>query len=82
MGSTTPEPGSADGMTNVPSVVPKDEAPETDPPTTLTLESVHEPLRLLFRDLRATPGGLSSREAARRLIAYGPNELRRRGGRT
>ncbi len=82
MGSTTPEPGSAGGMTNVPSVVSKNKAPETDPPTTLTLESVHEPLRLLFRDLRATPGGLSSREAARRLIAYGPNELRRRGGRT
>ena len=44
--------------------------------------SAHEPLRLLFRDLRTTPGGLTSREAARRLVAYGPNELRRRGGRT
>src|SRR5581483_7835794 len=26
-------------------------------------------------------GGLTSREAKRRLVAYGPNELRRRGGR-
>ncbi|HEU5378440.1 MAG TPA: cation-transporting P-type ATPase [Ktedonobacteraceae bacterium] len=43
---------------------------------------VHEPLRLLFRDLRTSPDGLTSREAARRLVVYGPNELRRRGGRT
>jgi len=35
---------------------------------------------LLFRDLRTAPDGLSAREAARRLVAYGPNELRRRGG--
>jgi len=82
MGSITPEPGSADGMTDMPTVVSASEAPETDPPTTLMLESVHEPIRLLFRDLKATPDGLSSREAARRLVAYGPNELRRRGGRT
>jgi magnesium-transporting ATPase (P-type) len=31
--------------------------------------------------LRASRGGLSSREAERRLLAHGPNELRRRGGR-
>ncbi|HEY5184206.1 MAG TPA: cation-transporting P-type ATPase [Actinomycetes bacterium] len=36
-----------------------------------------EPLRLLLRDLRSHPHGLRSREAARRLVAYGPNELRR-----
>lgn len=42
---------------------------------------VHEPLRLLFRDLRTAPGGLTNREAARRLVVYGPNELRRRGSR-
>ena len=38
-------------------------------------------LALLLRDLRASADGLSSREAARRLIQYGPNELSRRGGR-
>jgi calcium-translocating P-type ATPase len=35
----------------------------------------------LLRDLRSRPDGLSSREAERQLVAYGPNELRRRGGR-
>ena len=39
-----------------------------------------EPVDRLLRDLRSSRSGLSSREAARRLIAYGPNELRRRGG--
>jgi calcium-translocating P-type ATPase len=40
-----------------------------------------EPITRLLRDLQAGPDGLSSREAERRLVAYGPNELRRRGGR-
>ena len=40
-----------------------------------------EPLALLFRSLRTSPSGLSTREAARRLVAEGPNELIRRGGR-
>ncbi|MGZ4352649.1 MAG: cation-translocating P-type ATPase, partial [Gaiellaceae bacterium] len=40
---------------------------------------VQEPVEALFRDLRARPEGLTSREAARRLVAYGPNELTRRG---
>src|SRR5438128_594075 len=40
-----------------------------------------ERLDLLLRDLRSTRKGLSAREAARRLVRYGPNELRRRGGR-
>ena len=40
-----------------------------------------EPLAQLFRDLRASPRGLSGREAARRLEVYGPNELSRRGSR-
>jgi hypothetical protein len=31
-----------------------------------------ERIELLFRDLRARPEGLSSREARRRLVAYGP----------
>jgi calcium-translocating P-type ATPase len=33
------------------------------------------PLELLYRDLRTGPAGLSGREADRRLIGYGPNEL-------
>jgi calcium-translocating P-type ATPase len=40
-----------------------------------------EPIERLFRDLRSRPEGLADREAARRLVAYGPNELTRRGGR-
>jgi calcium-translocating P-type ATPase len=35
----------------------------------------------LLRRLRTGPDGLSSREAQRRLIQFGPNELTRRGGR-
>jgi calcium-translocating P-type ATPase len=40
-----------------------------------------EPVTRLLRDLNSRPEGLGSREAARRLVRYGPNELRRRGGR-
>jgi calcium-translocating P-type ATPase len=40
-----------------------------------------EQVDLLMRDLRTSPLGLSTVEAQRRLIQYGPNELRRRGGR-
>ena len=40
------------------------------------------PVDVLFRHLKASPAGLSSREAARRLVVVGPNELVRRGGRT
>jgi len=40
-----------------------------------------EPVERLLRDLRSSRSGLSGREAARRLIVYGPNQLRRRGGR-
>lgn len=36
---------------------------------------------LLLRDLRTDRKGLSSTEAQRRLLQYGPNALRRRGGR-
>ena len=39
-----------------------------------------EELGELLRDLHSDGAGLSSREAARRLEQYGPNELRRRGG--
>ncbi len=40
-----------------------------------------EPLAQLFRDLRSSPDGLSSREAMRRLEVSGPNQLTRRSGR-
>lgn len=40
-----------------------------------------EPLARLLRDLRSSRRGLSGREAARRLVVFGPNELTRRGGR-
>jgi hypothetical protein len=36
-----------------------------------------EPLAQLFQDLRSTPGGLSGREAARRLEVTGPDQLAR-----
>jgi calcium-translocating P-type ATPase len=39
-----------------------------------------ERLDLLFRHLGTGPGGLSPREAARRLEQHGPNEIRRREG--
>jgi calcium-translocating P-type ATPase len=39
-----------------------------------------EQAELLMRHLSSSRDGLSSREAARRLLQYGPNELRRRGG--
>jgi len=39
-----------------------------------------EQIDLLMRDLRSSARGLSTAEAQRRLIQYGPNELRRRGG--
>jgi calcium-translocating P-type ATPase len=50
------------------------------PPAASQLDPT-ERVELLLRDLRASRKGLSSREAERRLIHYGPNELRRRGGR-
>ena len=40
-----------------------------------------ERVDLLLRDLRASRRGLSRREAERRLLTYGRNELERRGGR-
>src|SRR5512133_3512284 len=40
-----------------------------------------ERVELLLRDLRSSPDGLSHREAERRLIVHGPNQLQRRGGR-
>ena len=40
-----------------------------------------EQVDLLLRDLRGALSGLSSREAERRLVQFGPNVLARRGGR-
>ena len=42
---------------------------------------VEEAAELLLRDLRSSSAGLTTSEAERRLAQYGPNELRRRGGR-
>src|SRR5690242_20080379 len=39
-----------------------------------------EAVGLLLRDLGASPDGLSSSEADRRLLQHGPNELQRRQG--
>ncbi len=39
-----------------------------------------EQIELLMRNLRSSPRGLSTPEAKRRLLQYGPNELHRRGG--
>jgi calcium-translocating P-type ATPase len=39
------------------------------------------PVAEVYRDLRTSSAGLGGREAARRLVVYGPNELTRRGGR-
>ena len=39
-----------------------------------------EPIGLLLRDLGSAAGGLSEREAARRLDRFGPNDLRAREG--
>ena len=46
------------------------------------LENPQESVEALLRRLETAPNGLSEREAARRLVAYGPNELRRRGHRS
>jgi calcium-translocating P-type ATPase len=50
-----------------------------DPPA--AIDDPREAYELLLRELRAHPEGLSSREAERRLAAYGRNEIVRRGGR-
>jgi hypothetical protein len=60
-----------DGRTLEPAAQVLDIAPD-DP---------REPLDRLLRDLRTRPEGLSGREAARRLVVYGPNELTRRARR-
>ncbi len=62
---------------------PHDAASPADSATS-TVEPGYDPqelLSLLFRDLGSGTSGLSAREAQRRLITAGPNELSRRGGR-
>ncbi|MEV4134640.1 cation-transporting P-type ATPase [Dactylosporangium sp. NPDC049742] len=49
----------------------------TSPPQPAA-QDPREPVDLLMRDLRCTATGLSGREAARRLLVHGPNELTRR----
>ena len=72
-----PESGPSESMGDtLPTPAPSHEPSTGHPPP------VQGPVPLLLRDLGTTLHGLTSREAARRLIAYGPNELRRRGGRT
>ncbi len=48
---------------------------------TSTTADPREPLDSLYRDLRTSALGLSGREAQRRLLVYGPNELPRPSGR-
>jgi magnesium-transporting ATPase (P-type) len=62
-------------MTNRPAAVNR-----VDPTAQDRVVDAMEPVERLLRDLRTSRRGLSSREVERRLIVYGPNELRRRGG--
>jgi magnesium-transporting ATPase (P-type) len=45
------------------------------------LPDPRQPIGWLLRRLRSRPDGLDSRDAARRLSVYGPNQLQHRGGR-
>jgi calcium-translocating P-type ATPase len=53
------------------------EQPPAAPPTLDPTEAV----ALLLRHLKSGTDGLTSREAQRRLVQFGPNELQRQGGR-
>ncbi|MDT3445469.1 HAD-IC family P-type ATPase [Pseudofrankia sp. BMG5.37] len=61
---------------------PDDSGRTAAEPGPAAVSDPREPLALLLRDLRAGRSGLSEREAARRLVSAGPNELSRRRGRT
>ena len=52
-----------------------------DPASPSTALDPTETVERLLRDLKTGRDGLSSREAQRRLVQFGPNELSRRGGR-
>ncbi|GHO80162.1 magnesium-transporting ATPase [Ktedonobacter sp. SOSP1-85] len=60
----------------------KPQQPQVEPIAARFTQPEHTSVPLLLHALHSTQQGLTSREAARRLVAYGPNELRRRGGRT
>ena len=51
------------------------------PPSVDSAPDPTEAVELLLRHLKSTSEGLSSREAQRRLVQFGPNQLERRGGR-
>jgi calcium-translocating P-type ATPase len=53
----------------------------TAPEPAGTVDDPREPIDLLLRELQTRPEGLSDREAALRLVRYGPNELTRRSTR-
>jgi hypothetical protein len=53
---------------------------DKQPPCTVRESDPREPLGVLLGHLETSPGGLSEREAQRRLVAHGPNELHRRVG--
>jgi len=53
--------------------VAEDPGPEVGADTAQDADE-RRPLAELFRDLRTSRVGLSAREAARRLVVYGPNE--------
>ena len=65
----------------------KSSAPTDNPtaaPSVLSADAAvdpNKPIDRLLRDLRSSRDGLSTREAQRRLIVYGPNELVTRRGR-
>ena len=56
-------------------------SPQTNPDPTERAPDPTERVELLLRDLRTQTQGLASREAERRLVHYGPNQLERRGKR-
>ena len=51
------------------------------PPSADLTPDPTEAVELLLRHLKSKSEGLSSREAQRRLVQFGPNQLQRRGGR-
>ena len=55
-----------------------EEAEQTEPALELDADG---PIARLFFQLRSSPDGLSGREATRRLVSTGPNEIVRRGSR-
>ena len=55
--------------------------PMIQPPSVDSAPDPTEAVELLLRHLKSTSEGLSSREAQRRLVQFGPNQLERRGGR-